>query len=112
MPHGFKISTFSVDLPAINGKLTSFIFWPETKFKGFVSNHSIEQLSSSNNSQAAAISHIFGVDYIAPKVCPIATLVRFKLDTPQSLILPGNIEFGFFWRIFIDLLHKETHSLL
>jgi len=31
---------------------------PETKFKGSISNHSIEQLSSSNNSQAAAISHI------------------------------------------------------
>ena len=66
MPHGFKISTFSIDLQAINGKLTSLKSSPETKFKGFVSNHSIEQLSSSNRSQAAAISHILGVDSIAP----------------------------------------------
>jgi len=111
LPHGFKISTFSIDLQAINGKLTSLKFCPATKFKGSVSNHSIEQLSSSNKSQAAAISHILGVDSIAPKVCPYATLVRFKLDTPKSLILPGNTEFGFFCKIFIDLLHKEMHSL-
>ena len=52
-----------------------------------------------------------GLASIAPKVCPIATLVRFKLDTPKSLIFPGNIEFGFFCKIFIDLLHKEMHSL-
>ena len=52
-----------------------------------------------------------GLASIAPKVCPIATLVRFKLDTPRSLILPGNIAFGFFCKIFIDLLHKEIHSL-
>ena len=56
----------------------------------------MEQLSSSNNSHAAAISHILGVDSIAPNVCPIATLVKFKLETPKSLILPGNTEFGFF----------------
>ena len=71
----------------------------------------MEQFSSSNNNHAAAMSHIFGVDSIAAKVCPIATLVRFKLDTPKSLILPGNTEFGFFCKIFIDLLHKEMHSL-
>ena len=68
LPHGFKISIFSIDLQAINGKLTSLKFCPETKFKGSVSNHSIEQLSSSNNNHAAAISHIFGVDSMAPKV--------------------------------------------
>jgi len=62
LPHGFKISTFSIDLQAINGKLTSLKSLPGTKFKGSVSNHSIEQLSSSNSSQAAAISHILGVD--------------------------------------------------
>ena len=39
------------------------------------------------------------------------TLIKFKLDTPKSLIFPGNTEFGFFCKIFIDLLHKEMHSL-
>jgi len=111
LPQGLKTLIFSDDLPAINGKLTLLKFCPEIKFKGFVSNHSMEQFSSSNKSQAAAISHILGVDSIAPKVCPIATLVRFKLDTPKSLILPGNTELGFFCKIFIDLLHKEMHSL-
>ena len=33
---------------------------------GFISNHSIEQFSSSSNSHAAAMSHILGVDSIAP----------------------------------------------
>ena len=56
-----------MDLPATNGKLTLLKFCPGTKFKGFISSHSIEHLSSSNNNQAAAISHIFGVDSIAPK---------------------------------------------
>ena len=36
---------------------------------------------------------------------------EFKLDTPKSLIFPGNTEFGFFCKIFIDLLHNEMHSL-
>ena len=107
---GFFCKIF-IDLQAIKGKLTSLKSCPIIRFEGLVSNQSIQQFSSSNKSQAAAISHIFGVHSIAPKVCPIATLVRFKLDTPKSLILPGNTEFGFFCKIFIDLLHKETHSL-
>ena len=45
LPHGFKISIFSFDLEAIKGKLTSLKFCPATKFKGSVSNHSIEQLA-------------------------------------------------------------------
>jgi len=33
LPHGFKISNFSVDLQAINGKLTLLKSSPEAKFK-------------------------------------------------------------------------------
>ena len=98
-------------LEAIKGKLVSCKSCFAVKCIGFISNHSIEQFSSSSNSHAAAMSHILGVDSIAPKVCPNATLVKFKLDTPRSLIFPGNIELGFFCKILIDLLHKETHSL-
>ena len=77
-------------------------------------------ISASNKSDGSLITScdlwsdktiVEALSKIAPKVCPIATLVKFKLDTPRSLIFPGNIELGFFCKILIDLLHKDTHSL-
>ena len=109
--HGISFFRSLSDIAVIKGKLTEVKSEPASTFDGSMSNHLITHFNSLKINQAAAISHIFGVASNAPNVCPIATLVIFRLDTPSKRIFPGNTSEVLFCNTLIERLHSETHSL-